>query len=182
MKHLFPALLLLALPMALRAERDIASIYQPLSLLGTELEAAPLGAEEPMAADIFATPTLVSSAYPEAIVHAIGLPYRFYNAPEGFPEESNLLVMTGGKLEAEWGEERHKITIDLSQVSIEEHLGITLRQLCDLTLLCLSRSLQQGFSDGKGFDLDWKLPPSAKLKLPSMLTLSPEAAAPSDNP
>ena len=182
MKPLLIAFLLLTSALSLPAERDIAPIYQPLSLLGTELEANPLGAEEPMAADIFATPTLVSSASPEAIVHAIGLPHRFYNAPEGFPEESNLLVMTGGKLEAEWGEERHKITIDFSKVSIEEHLGITLQQLCDLTLLCLSKSLQQGYSDGKGFDLDWKLPPSEKLKLPSMLKLSPEAAPTPETP
>ncbi len=182
MKPLLIALMLPTCALSLHAERDIAPVYQPLSLLGTEMEANPLGAEEPIAADIFATPALVSSAYPEAIVHAIGLPHRFYNAPEGFPEESNLLVLTGGKLEAEWGEERHKITIDFSKVSIEEHLGITLQQLCDLTLLCLSKSLQQGYSDGKGFDLDWKLPPSAKLKLPTTLTIIPERASPSDNP
>ncbi|MBE2180763.1 MAG: hypothetical protein IAE97_09855 [Chthoniobacterales bacterium] len=182
MKPLLIALLLLASALSSHAERDIAPVYQPLSLLGTELEANPLGAEEPMAADIFATPTLVSSAYPEAIVHAIGRPHRFYNAPEGFPEESNLLVMTGGKLEAEWGEERHKITIDFSKVSIEEHLGITLQQLCDLTLLCLSKSLQQGYSDGKAFTLDWKLPSSVKLKLPSTLTISPEATAGPETP
>lgn len=182
MKHIIPALLLLTSPMALRAERDIASVYQPLSLLGTELEANPLGADEPIAAGIFATPAVVSSAYPEAIVHAIGLPHRLYNAPEGFPEESNLLVLTGGKLEAGWGEERHKITIDFSKVSIEEHLGITLQQLCDLTLLCLSKSLQPGYSDGKTFALDWKLPPSAELKLPSTLKISPEETAAPETP
>jgi hypothetical protein len=175
MKHLVFPLVLLTTCAAVRAERDIVPIHQPLSLLGTELEAEPLGTDEPLAADVLATPTLVSSAYPEAIVAAIALPHRLYNAPEDFPAESNLLVLSGAKLEAAWGEERHQITLDFSKVTLDEHLGITLQQLCDLTMLCLRRSLAAGGTDGKPFDLRWLLPPGADCTTPSMLELGAPA-------
>ena len=182
MKLLLIPLLALSSTMSLHAERDIASIFQPLSLLGTELEAYPLGKDHPIYADILATPTIVSSAYPEAIVDAIALPHHFYNSPQGFPEESNLIVLTGGRLEASWGETKHSITIDFSKVSIQENFGITLKQLCDLTFLCLSKSLQEGYTDGKSFDLIWKLPSSVKLDLPSTLKLNEAEQGAAANP
>lgn len=185
MKYTIALLLFLASMPSLQAERDIVPIFQPLSLLGTELEAYPLGQEEGICADVMATPAIVSSAYPEAIVQAIALPHRFYQAPEGFPDESNLLVLTGARLVAAWGEERHSVTIDFSQVSLGEKLGVTLDQLCRLTVLCLSKSLRQGYSDGKPIDLHWKLPPNGQellAGLPSVLATEPVEAGPAADP
>jgi hypothetical protein len=185
MKCPLTILLLIASMPWLQAERDIVPIFQPLSLLGTELEAYPLGQEEGICADVMATPAIVSSAYPEAIVQAIGLPHRFYQAPEGFPAESNLLVLTGARLDAAWGEERHAVTIDFSQVSLGGNLGVTLDQLCRLTVLCLSKSLRQGYSDSKPIDLHWKLPQNGQellAGLPSVLAAEPVQAAPAADP
>jgi len=182
MKCLLAILLLVASMPWLQAERDIVPIFQPLSLLGTELEAYPLGQDEGICADVMATPAIVSSAYPEAIVQAIALPHRFYHAPEGFPDESNLLVLAGARLEAAWGEERHSVTIDFSQASLEDRLGVTLDQLCRLTILCLSKSLRQGYSDGKLIDLQWKLPPNGEellATLPAVLAPEPVEEGPS---
>jgi hypothetical protein len=184
MKFVLITFLFVASMLSSRAERDIVSIFQPLSLLGTELEAYPLGKNESVYADVLATSTIVSSAYPEAIVQAIALPHHFYNAPEGFPAESNLIILSGGHLDAAWGEARHSITIDFSKASVKD-LGVTLKQLCRLTLLCLSRSLQQKSSDGKPFTLNWKLPSGHQgllTDLPATLTLKSAEQGAAANP
>lgn len=168
--------LLLATCAAVRAERNIVAIHQPLSLLGTELEANPLESDEPIAADVLATPALVTSAYPEAIVAAVALPHRLYNAPDDFPQESNLLVLAGARLEGAWGEKRHRIMLDFSKATLDADLGLTLQQLCDLTVLSLRRSLAAGGPDGKPFDLIWLLPAGAECTTPP--TLEVPAPAP----
>ena len=83
------------------AERQIVEIFQPTSLLGTDTEDEPLTKGQAMAATILRRPVLIGGAFPESPVLAMCLPHRIAGAGEGFPDESNLIVLVGAKIHAE---------------------------------------------------------------------------------
>jgi len=129
----------------------------PTSLLGTEGEDDPLKDGEHVAVTILLRPTVVGGAFPEDPVHAMGLPYRIANAPKGFPGESNLIVLVGAKIHAEWGEKFHTVTADFSRVRVSAELGVSLRQVMQLTAECLRQNLQR---PGRvPIKVIWKVPP-----------------------
>jgi hypothetical protein len=142
---------------ALWAERGIEAVAQPLSLLGTEADGDPLGDGESIAAIIMTRPTVVGGAYPESVVHAMCLPHQIADAPENFPKESNLIVMVGANITAEWGEANHTVIADFSQASIDEDSGATLLQVMQITAICLQQNLESR-SDGKPIKILWKAP------------------------
>jgi hypothetical protein len=57
-----------------------------------------------MAATILSRPILVAGAFPESQVAAMCLPHKITGATTGSPEESNLIVLVGAKIDAEFGE------------------------------------------------------------------------------
>src|SRR4030095_11853601 len=73
---------------SVHAERGIAEIFQPTSLLGTESDDEPLKDGQIMAATILSRPILVAGAFPESPVAAMCLPHKITGATAGFPEES----------------------------------------------------------------------------------------------
>jgi hypothetical protein len=105
------------------AERQIAEIFQPTSLLGTDTEDEPLKNGQAMAATILRRPVLIGGAFPESPVDAMCLPHRIAGAGDGFPVESNLIVLIGAKVQAEWGEKFHTVTADFSQARASEDFG-----------------------------------------------------------
>jgi hypothetical protein len=159
--------LLMNLCPAVWAERGIEAVAQPLSLLGTEGDGDPLGDGESIAAIIMTRPTVVGGAYPESLVHAMCLPHRIADAPDNFPIESNLIVMVGAKITAEWGEAHHTVVADFSQASIDEEYGATMLQVMQLTALCLQQNLMSR-SDGKPIKILWKAPQDLEIPAGSL--------------
>jgi hypothetical protein len=141
----------------LHAERGIEEVAQPLSLLGTEADGDPLGDGESIAAVVMSRPTVVGGAFPESVVIAMCSPHRIADAPENFPQESNLIVMVGATIVAEWGEAFHTVSADFSEAKIEENSGVTIRQVMQLTAVCLQENLK-GAYDGKPIKITWKAP------------------------
>ena len=142
-------------------------VYQPTSLLGTEMDGDPLNTGESMAATIVSRPVLVGGAFPESPVQAISLPHRIAGAGESFPSESNLIVMVGGRVHAEHGEKEHRIIADFSKAKVPENLGVTLVQVMRLTALCLHKTL--GTEHGRPIKITWLAPQGMSLddaKLP----------------
>ena len=138
------------------AERQIAEIFQPTSLLGNDTEDEPLKDGQTMAATILSRPILIGGAFPESPVLAMCLPHKIAGATDGFPKESNLIVLVGAKISAEWGEKRHTIIADFSQAKASDDLGVTLLQVMQLTAECLQRNLRS--SDSTPITIDWKTP------------------------
>ena len=112
-----------------RAERSLIDAYQPTSLLGTEGEGDPLGTGEWIAATIVSRPVIIGGAFPECPVRAVSLPHKIAGATEGYPEESNLIVIVGGDVHAEWGQTEDQIIADFSKAKVPENLGVTLIQV-----------------------------------------------------
>lgn len=143
-------------------------VYQPTSLLGTEMDGDPLGTGEGIAATIVSRPVLVGGAFPESPVHAISLPHRITGAGEGFPEESNLIVIVGGKIHAEHGDKEHRIIADFSKAKVPENLGVTLIQVMKITAVCLNKTL--GTQHERPIKITWLAPEGMSLsdaKLPA---------------
>ena len=151
----------------LNAERALIDVFQPTSLLGTEGEADPLRSGEHIAATIVSRPVIIGGAYPEGPVGAISLPHKLSGAPEGFPAESNLIVLVGGKVWAEQGEKEHQITVDFSNAKVPENLGVSLVQVMKITALCLQKTLGTGHE--RPFRITWLSPEGISIvdaKLP----------------
>jgi hypothetical protein len=150
-----------ALQSSLHAERDLIVVYQPTSLLGTELDADPLGTGESLAATIVARTVIIGGAFPESPVHAISLPHRIAGAPENFPKESNLIVLVGADIHAEWGEKEDRIIADFSHAKAPENLGVTLIQVMKMSALCLQRTL--GDRHQKPIRITWMPPDGVSI-------------------
>lgn len=159
----------------LHAERSLIEVYQPTSLLGTELDGDPLGTGESLAATIVVRPAIIGGAFPESPVHAISLPHKIAGAPEGFPEESNLIVMVGADIHAEWGQKEDLIIADFSKAKVPENLGISLVQVMKMTALCLQKTL--GTQHEKPIEITWLGPEGMSLvdaQLPSAIKTTGE--------
>ena len=126
------------------AERQIAEIFQPTSLLGTDTEDGPLKDGQTMGASILSRPILIGGAFPESPVLAMCLPHKITGATDGFPKESNLIVLVGAKINAEFGENSHSVIADFSHAKVSEDLGVSLIQVMQLTAECLNRNLRGG--------------------------------------
>lgn len=159
MNFLKAALLFVSLLFAfpVHAERQIAEIFQPISLLGTDTEDEPLKDGQDMAATILSRPILIGGAFPESPVLAMCLPHKIAGAPDEFPKESNLIVLVGAKLDAEFGEKSHTVIADFSRAKASDDLGVTLLQVMQLTAECLQRNLRS--SDNTPIMIRWKTPP-----------------------
>jgi hypothetical protein len=144
-----------------RAERSLIDAYQPTSLLGTEGECDPLGTGEWIAATIVSRPVIIGDAFPESPVDAVSLPHRIAGATEGFPEESNLIVIVGGDVRAEWGETEDQIIADFSKAKVPENLGVTLIQVMKMTAVCLEKTL--GTQHEKPIKIKWMAPEGVSL-------------------
>jgi hypothetical protein len=153
---------------SLRAENSLMQVYQPTSLLGTEMDGDPLGTGESICATIVSRPVLVGGAFPESPVDAISLPHRIAGAGKNFPDESNLIVMVGGRVHAECGDKEHRIIADFSKAKVPENLGVTLLQVMKLTALCLNKTL--GKEHERPIKIIWLAPQGmllADAKLPT---------------
>ena len=164
MNHLLAGIAaILALVSFARAECGIGTIWQPLSLLGTEGDAKPLSDEPEMAVSIESRPTYTSGAHFESVVASLALPHRIAGAPETFPLESNLVVLLKTSVTGVYRQDGTKeITLDLSNVPkdvLKQH-GITIKHDAKLLLACLTKNLRQNnlWIEQGWFDLVWKLP------------------------
>jgi hypothetical protein len=160
-------IVILGLRGSLLAENSLMQVYQPTSLLGTELDGDPLDTVESICATIVSRPVLIGGAFPESPVHAISLPHRIAGAGKSFPDESNLIVLVGGRVYAEHGDKEHRITADFSKAKVPENLGVTLVQVMKMTAICLHKTL--GTEHERPIKITWLVPEGMSLadaKLP----------------
>ena len=148
------------------AERDLITVYQPTSLLGTE-KAEPT---------IVSRPVIVGGAYPEGPVNAISLPHRIAGAPEGFPDESNLIILSKAQIHAEWGEKEHQIIADFSNAIAPRGQDITVLQIMRMTAICLQKTL--GAKHTTPIKITWLAPKGIQLvdaQLPKQIKMENKA-------
>ena len=144
-----------------RGERELGTVCQPLSLMGTELDASPLHDEPPMGAALVSRPYMFRSGIFEEVVAAITAPHHIAGADKDLPKESNLLVLMKASVKGD----KKGITIDFSKVEKKnlERYGVSLHQLAKLTLHCIIKNLQVNTSIEEGrIPINWNLPEYGK--------------------
>lgn len=170
--RLLIGVLVLILPGFLSAENVLMQVYQPTSLLGTELDGDPLGTGKNLAATIVSRPILVGGAFPESVVEAVALPHRIAGSGKDFPQESNLIVLVGGRLEArhrQGDRNEHVIIADFSKAEVPDNLGLTLLEVMKVTALCLQKTL--GDRHEIPLRITWLIPEASEFDTSTLPTL-----------
>jgi len=152
----------------LHADEALIKVYQPTSLLGTEMSADPLDTGEDMDATIVSRPILTKGVFPESYVYAISLPHHITGASKKFPSESNLIVMVGGKISMDHNEKSYGLIADFSEARLPENIGLTLLQVMKLTSLCLQKTL--GNKDETPLKVTWIAPEGISIVDAKLLT------------
>jgi hypothetical protein len=121
---------------------EVLSVYQPLSLHGTDIDHEFEG--EAIQAQIFSTPFVLSGAMPENLVAAIAKPHRLPGPVNYDIKESNLLVLYQVGLEAHFSEQDILIvTFDLSKMSAPDKVELPIRTVLRLSIAALKKSLSE---------------------------------------
>lgn len=144
------------------AERGIAEISYPISLLGTEM----VNDEDDAGSGLIVTRAeIIQSAYPESLIQAVAAPVEFKLAGEGFPKESNLIVLCGITLEPAYGEKEHTLVIDATKMSkTEEEVSMKPEQVLKLVVAAIQQTLDQNaeMADENPIRVTYKLPAGMK--------------------
>lgn len=118
---------------------EVCQVHKALSLHGTDVVAEFKG--EQIQAGIYPSPVVLFGAMPEALINAVGAPYRFPPSEQFKLPESNLLVLCGITLSAEHEGEEMVAVFDLSKLSIPEEVDLTAYTIMTLSIEALKRTL-----------------------------------------
>ncbi|MDG2488141.1 MAG: hypothetical protein P8M65_10560 [Roseibacillus sp.] len=142
-------LLLLCSPV-LAVTLEVVELYQPLSLHRTDGVGETLGEEGPVQAGVFARPYAVTGAMPEDLVKAVAAPHRIATNSEGYEvEDANLLNLCGVALSSEMKVNRLLVRFDMGNFKLPEDLDLTARQVVQLSIIAVERTLRSYFRNFK---------------------------------
>lgn len=143
MKSLLAFLLLTGLT-ASASTIMIVPIFEPLSLHGTDGDAAVSEIGEALQASVMPRPMALTGAFPEVLVDAIRSPHLIpTNNPNYKVQETNLLVLCNITIGAEIIENVLTIKLDVSQLAIPADVDLTTRQILKLTIIAIKKTLEE---------------------------------------
>lgn len=122
----------------------IQFVYQPLTTMGTDGDAAIIVAKIP----------IIANAVPESIITYISAPHKLQQREPAFADDSNLLSCLRISVSAEWiPEPRHYVaTLDLSAMKPTSSFGITDEAVVESAIDCIRRTI-----DELGQESPWKI-------------------------
>ncbi len=122
----------------------VVPVFEPLSLRGTDGDAAVTDVGEALQACVMARPMALSGAMPEDLVTAVRTPHLIpTNNPNFKIQESNLLVLCGILLHAEMSDAGLFVKIDVAQLTIPSDVDLTTRQILKLAIIAVRKTLEQ---------------------------------------
>ncbi|HBM79159.1 MAG TPA: hypothetical protein DD438_13710 [Verrucomicrobiales bacterium] len=143
-------LLLLLCSPVLAVTLEVVELYQPLSLHRTDGVGETLGEEDPVQAGVFARPYAVTGAMPEDLVKAVAAPHRIATNSEGYEvEDANLLNLCGVALSSEMKVNRLLVRFDMGNFKLPEDLDLSARQVIQLSIIAVERTLRSYFRNFK---------------------------------
>lgn len=121
----------------------VVPVFEPLSLHDTDGDEAVSDTGDALQACVMARPMAMTGAFPEALVDAIRSPHRFPTNNENYKvQETNLLVLTNIGISAVREETKLVVTLDVSQMSIPKAVDLTSRQIINLTIVAIRKTLE----------------------------------------
>jgi len=118
-------------------------VYEPLSLQGTDGDAAVIDVGEALQACVVSRPMVLSGAMPEDLIAAIRSPHLIpTNSPNYKVQEVNLLVLCKILIDAEMTESGLFVRLDVGQLDIPPDVDLTTRQILRLTIIAVRKTLE----------------------------------------
>jgi len=122
----------------------VVPVFEPLSLRGTDGDAAVTDVDEALQACVMARPMALSGAMPEDLVTAIRSPHLIpTNNPNYKIQEANLLVLCNILLQSEVSEAGLLVKIDVAQLTIPPDVDLTTRQILKLAIIAVRKTLEE---------------------------------------
>ena len=158
MRSICLALLGLLVPLSAPAITiEVVRVFQPISLHGTDGAGDVEDGEQVLQAAVMSRPVALAGAIPEDLVKAVAAPCRIpTNTPAYEVVESNLLLLCGIDLGVDMLQERLLVTLDVSQLKIPEEVDLTARQVLNLTIRAVRKTLEGYYAHG-GEKLLWEV-------------------------
>ena len=149
LKFMKPFLLALALvgtffaSAAFASTISVISIYEPLSLHGTDVDDVISDTGEALQATVLPRAMALTGAFPEVLVESIRTPNQLAtNNPNYKVQEANLLILCSVGIGAELKEDGLVVTLDVQDIQIPAEVDLTSRQLLKITLVAIQRTLE----------------------------------------
>jgi len=122
----------------------VVPVFEPLSLHGTDGDDAISDIGEALQATVMQRPMAMTGAFPEVLVDAIRSPHQIpTNNPNYEVQEANLLVLCNVGISGEMTETGLLVRLDVSQLSIPEEVDLTSRQVLNLAIVALRKTLEE---------------------------------------
>ena len=139
---LLACLLLLCAP-AFATTLSLVSVFEPISLHGTDVDDAVSKSGETLQAAVVARPMVLSGALPETLVEAVRTPHAMpSNDPNYTVEEVNLLELCRIGVTAEIEDGWLEVRLDVSKRAIPEEVKLTIRQVLELGFRAVRSTLE----------------------------------------
>ena len=123
---------------------SVVSIYEPLSLHGTDVGAAVSDIGETLQAAVMPRPMALTGAFPEALVDAIRSPHLLPTNHINYKvQETNLLVICNIGITGEMVEKVLSVKLNVEQLAIPADIDLTTRQILKLTIIALKKTLEE---------------------------------------
>ncbi|MCF7676291.1 MAG: hypothetical protein K9M97_13165 [Akkermansiaceae bacterium] len=136
---------------------SVVSVFEPLSLHGTDVDGDITETGEALQAAVVSRPMALTGAFPEDLVEAVRTPHLIpSNNPNFQVPEANLLILCGICLSAEATDAELLINIDISKLVIPEEVDLTSRQVVKLILVAIRKTLEV-YQDGQTDSLKVKI-------------------------
>lgn len=121
----------------------VVSVFEPLSLHGTDGDEVIEDTGEALQACVMSRPMALTGAFPEMLVDSIRSPHLIpTNNPNYEVKESNLLVICNIGIRGEMSTEGLMVRLDVSQLSIPPGIDLTSRQVLKLAIVALRKTLE----------------------------------------
>ncbi len=122
----------------------VVPIFEPLSLHGTDGDAAVSDVGEALQASVMPRPMALTGAFPEDLVGAIRSPHLIpSNNPNYKVQETNLLVLCNIGISAEMTETGLTVKLDVAELTIPPDVDLTTRQILRLAIIAMRKTLEE---------------------------------------
>lgn len=122
---------------------SVVPVFEPLSLHETDGDEAISDTGDALQACVMSRPMAMTGALPEDIIDAIRTPHKLPTNNQNYDvQEANLLVLCKIGINATDVEGKIAIKIDVAEMSIPKVVDLTARQLINLTIVAIRKTLE----------------------------------------
>jgi hypothetical protein len=122
----------------------VVPVFEPLSLHGTDGDAAISEIGEALQASVMSRPMALTGAFPEILVDAIRTPHLVpTNNPNYKIQEANLLVLCNIGISGEITDGTMTVKLNVAELAIPPDVDLTTRQILKLAIIALRKTLDE---------------------------------------